>query len=155
MTLLDILDGKSVKLNLSASDKDGVLAELIDILVKAGKITERENALSAIMKREELMSTGIGHGVAIPHAKSDAVKELVSAFGCSQDGIDFQSLDGEPAYIFFLLLSPADEATGFHIKALARISRLLKHKYFREVLRKAQTPEEVLSLLKKEEAKHL
>ncbi|MEW5766044.1 MAG: PTS sugar transporter subunit IIA [bacterium] len=155
MTLLDILDKKSIKLNLSAKDKEGVLAELIDLLVEAKKISDRESALSAIMKREELMSTGIGHGVAIPHAKADAVKELISAFGCSKEGIDFQSLDGEPAYIFFLLLSPADEASGFHIKALARISRLLKHNYFRELLRKAETSEEVLSLIKKEEAKHL
>ena len=106
------------------------------------------------MAREALGSTAIGQGVAIPHAKSDCVEKLVAAFGLSKKGVDFDSLDGEPAYIFFLLVAPQDSA-GPHLKALARISRLLKDKYFRDGLRQAVDDKTVIKIISQEDEKKI
>ena len=104
------------------------------------------------MARESLGSTAIGQGIAIPHAKSDCVERLVSAFGLSAKGVDFDSLDGEPAHIFFLLVAPQDSA-GPHLKALARISRLLKDKYFRDSLRSCTDDKSVIKIIIQEDEK--
>ncbi len=104
------------------------------------------------MSRESLGSTAIGQGIAIPHAKSDCVEKLVAAFGISRKGIDFDSLDGEPAHIFFLLVAPQDSA-GPHLKALARISRLLKDKYFRDSLRNSPDDKAVVKIISQEDEK--
>jgi len=103
-------------------------------------------------ERESLGSTGIGQGIGIPHAKSQNVKTLVAAFGLSQKGVNFDSLDGEPVYIFFLLIAP-EESAGPHLKALARISRMLKDKYFRELLKKSKDEKEVLRIIQEEDSK--
>jgi PTS system nitrogen regulatory IIA component len=110
--------------------------------------------MEALMAREVLGSTAIGQGVAIPHAKADCVDKLVAAFGLSKKGIDFDSLDGEPAYIFFLLVAPQDSA-GPHLKALARISRLLKDKYFRDGLRASADDKAVIKIITQEDEKKL
>ena len=102
------------------------------------------------MEREELGSTGIGQGIAIHHGKSDTVSDLAAAFGLSSDGIRFDSLDGEPVNIFFLLVAP-EGAAGAHLKALARISSLLKDKYFRKSLLAAKAPEDVIKIIQEEE----
>ncbi|MEW6621145.1 MAG: PTS sugar transporter subunit IIA [bacterium] len=154
MKLAELLSVEVIETDLKATDKDSVLKELVDLLFKAGEITNREKILEAVKEREKLMSTGIGHGVAIPHAKCEGINTLLAAFGRSKKGIDFQSLDGEPVYLFFLLLSP-ENVTGPHIKALAKISRLLKHHYVREILKTAETSEKALELIRQEEAKHL
>jgi len=154
MKLSEILSLEVIEPDLKATDKDGVLAELVDLLFNAKKIKDREKILDDVKKREELMSTGIGHGVAIPHAKSKGVKVLIGAFGRSKKGIDFKSLDGELVYLFFMLISP-EEVTSPHIKALAKISRLLKHHYVREMLKSADSAERILELIREEEAKHL
>lgn len=156
MRLSEILSVDLIEINLKAKDKDSVLEEMVDLLFKAGKIKDKKEILDDVKKREALMSTGIGHGVAIPHAKSKGVDTLISAFGRSKEGIDFKSLDGEPVYLFFMLLSPED-ITGPHIKALAKISRLLKHHYIREMLKSTDIdiPEKALELIQKEEIKHL
>jgi fructose-specific phosphotransferase system IIA component len=154
MKLSEMLSTNLIETNLKAKSKDEVLEEMVELLFKAGKIKEKEKILDAIKKREELMSTGIGHGVAIPHAKCDGVDKLVAAFGRSKNGIDFKSLDGEPVYLFFILLSP-EGVTGPHIKALAKISRLLKHHYVREKLKSTNEPDKTLELIRQEEAKHL
>ena len=99
------------------------------------------------------MSTGIGDGIAIPHGKSDAVTSLAAALGIHKRGVDFESLDGEPAYVFFLLVSPAD-VSGPHIKALARISRLLKNDEFKNKLIDASTSEEILEIIETAEKEH-
>ena len=99
----------------------------------AGRIDNREMVLKAVMDRERVMSTGMGDGVAIPHAKTDGVKDLVAAFGVTKQGIDFQSIDGKPVRIIFLLAGPTDQ-TGPHLKALSRISRLMHRKEFRDIL---------------------
>jgi len=105
-----------------------------------------------ILPQESLVVTGIGLGVGIPHGKSTAVRQLIGAFGLSRDGVDFESLDGEPAHIFFLLIAPKDSA-GPHLKALARISRLLRDKYFRERLRNAKDEKEVMRVISEEDKK--
>lgn len=152
MKIMDFLKEKAISARLKSSEKRGVIEELIDTLVKAGEIENKEEILKALLDREKLGSTGIGEGVAIPHAKSDVVKEVVAAFGLSPRGVEFDSLDGKPAYLFFLLVAPADSA-GPHLKALARLSRILKDKSFREALRKAKTKEEILGLIREEDSK--
>lgn len=152
MKIMDFLNKKAVSLNLKAADKEGVINELVGLLASAADIKNKEDLVRAVLAREALGSTGIGQGVGIPHAKSQAVKELVAAFGLSKGGVNFDSLDGEPVYIFFLLIAP-EESAGPHLKALARISRMLKDKYFRELLRKAKDEDEILRIIQEEDSK--
>lgn len=154
MTLLDILNEKVIKVELEAKDKEGALKELVGILDESDLIQDKEKTLEAVKKREELMSTGIGHGVAIPHAKVEGVDKVIAALGKSKEGIDFKALDGEPVYIFFLLIAPEEDTSGYHIRALARISRFLKHGHFRERLKKTKTAKEILELIREEEEEH-
>jgi PTS system nitrogen regulatory IIA component len=121
-------------------------------LVKSGTIKERDSGklVQILNERESLGSTGIGQGVAIPHGKANVVDGLIAAFGISKQGIEFDALDGEPVYIFFLLIAPEDSA-GPHLKALARISRLLKDKHFRDMLRSAESTEKLLQSIKNED----
>jgi len=113
--------------------------------MKSGKVSDREKALKEILDREKKMSTGIQHGVAIPHAKSSAVKELAACIGLKPEGADFASLDGEPSRIFIMTLSAADR-TGPHVQFLAEISNVLKSKGVREKLLEAKSKAEVLRL---------
>ena len=152
MKIMDFLNKKAVTVNLKSADKEGAIRELVDLLAKAEDIKNREELSKALLMRESLGSTGIGQGIGIPHAKSQNVKNLVAAFGLSQKGVNFDSLDGEPVYIFFLLIAP-EESAGPHLKALARISRMLKDKYFRELLRKAKDEKEILRVIQEEDAK--
>ena len=152
MKIMDFLHKKAVSVNIKSTDKEGVIRELVDLLSNAAEIKNKEDLIGAVLAREALGSTGIGQGIGIPHAKSQNVKELVAAFGLSKNGVDFDSLDGEPAHIFFLLLAP-EESAGPHLKALARISRMLKDKYFRELLRKAKDENEVLRIIQEEDSK--
>lgn len=152
MKIMEFLNKKAMTINLKASDKEGVIRELVELLAKAGEIKNKEELIKALLTRESLGSTGIGQGIGIPHAKSSAVKSLVAAFGLSQKGVNFDSLDGESAYIFFLLIAP-EESAGPHLKALARISRMLKDKYFREMIRKSKDEKEVLKIIEEEDSK--
>ncbi|MDD5450046.1 MAG: PTS sugar transporter subunit IIA [Candidatus Omnitrophica bacterium] len=152
MKIMDFLNEKAVTANLKAQDKEGVIRELVDLLFKAGAIKDKEELTSTLLARESLGSTGIGQGIGIPHGKSNKVKELVAAFGLSRKGVKFDSLDGEPVYIFFLLVAP-EESAGPHLKALARISRFLKDKYFRDLLKGAKDEKEILKVLKEEDEK--
>jgi PTS system nitrogen regulatory IIA component len=153
MNLLDILVKDAIIIQLQATEKREVIAELVTALDGSDKVTDVNQVLEAVLDREKIMSTGIGNGVAIPHGKSDAVTELVAALGITKKGLDFESLDGEPSFIFFLLVSPPD-VSGPHIKALAHISRLLKDEEFRRVLIEVTTKEEALALIAKEETKY-
>ena len=152
MKIMDFLSRKAVAANLKATDKEGVVRELVDLLAKADEIKNKEDLVKALLTRESLGSTGIGQGIGIPHAKSPNAKNLVAAFGLSHQGVNFDSLDGEPAYIFFLFIAP-EESAGPHLKALARISRMLKDKYFRELLRKAKDEKEILHIIQEEDSK--
>jgi len=150
MRIIDFLSEKCISINLKGRNKREVLEELVDLLVKAGEIEDKEEMVKVLLEREKLGSTGIGEGVGIPHGKTKTVKKLVAAFGRSEKGIDFDSLDEEPTYLFFLMVAPQDSA-GPHLKALARISRLLKEKDFREELMRAQSPEVLFAAIRRKD----
>lgn len=150
MKVLEILDGKSILLELKSQTKQEAMTELCHLLQSQSKIKDAGVVLNALMEREKLGSTGIGQGVAIPHGKSDSASQLVAALGISRKGVDFGALDGEPVYIIFLLASPPD-TSGAHLKALARISRLLKDKFFRQALKEAKTADDILKVIKEED----
>ena len=150
MQILDFLTADAIKMTLESKTKKDAIKELVELLVKSGKVKDKKKMIQTLMEREELGSTGIGQGIAIPHGKSDTVSDLAAAFGLSADGISFDSLDGEPVNIFFLLVAP-EGAAGAHLKALARISSLLKDKYFRKSLLSAKSPDEVIKIIQEEE----
>lgn len=150
ISIADLLSEEVIDTNISASARDDVFRKLVDMLHEAGKVSDKDSALEAIREREDILSTGIGNGVAIPHAKSDSVSELVAAFGRVPSGVDFKSLDGKPANLIFLLISPQDEA-GYHVRALSRVSRMLKNAHFRERLMEADSSQDVLELIREEE----
>ena len=152
MKIMDFLSERAVTCHLDSQDKKGVIVELVSLLGRAGEIKERDvsKLTEVLLNREALGSTGIGQGVAIPHGKTDCVNKLVAAFGISHGGVDFGSLDGESAHLFFLLVAPEDSA-GPHLKALARISRLLKDKFFRDGLRQAKDEQTLLKILRDED----
>lgn len=150
MLLTQILQQKCVKVPLEGKDKESVITELVELLDTNGFLLDKDVVLDAVFTREQTRSTGIGSGIAIPHGKCNAVKELVMAFGIARDGIDFASVDRKPVTIAILLVSPADK-TGPHIQALARISRLMLDEQFRQSLEKATSSEELYELLKKKE----
>lgn len=152
MKIMEFLNEKAVTIDLKAKDKPGVVRELVDLLAKAQGIRNKEEIIKVLLNRESLGSTGIGMGVGIPHGKTNSIKEIVAACGISKNGVNFESLDGEPAYIFFLLLAPENSA-GPHLKALARISRLLKDKYFRDILRSLPDEKALIRALREEDQK--
>jgi fructose-specific phosphotransferase system IIA component len=156
MNIVDLMSKDAVSVDLESGNKEDVLSELVGLLIKSGNVkkSEKDQILKRLKDREMLGSTGIGKGVAIPHAKCPAVKKMAAAFGISKKGIDFRSLDGEPTYIFLLLVAPG-ETPGPHLKALARISRLLDDKFIRERLRAAKAPADILKIIKEEEQKNI
>ncbi len=156
MQIMDFLSKKAIITDIKFTKKEDVIRELVDVLIEAGDIEKRarNKLIESLMNREALGSTAIGQGIAIPHAKSDCVGKLVAAFGLSSKGVDFDSLDGEPAYIFFLLVAPQDSA-GPHLKALARISRLLKDKYFRDTLRACEDEKAIVRIITQEDEKRV
>ena len=155
MEIMSFLDERAVSVDLKAhAGKEAIIHELVGLLVKAGSIKERDvsRIVQILMKREALGSTGIGQGVAIPHGKSDTITKLVAAFGVSRAGVNFDSLDGEPVSLFFLLIAPEDSA-GPHLKALARISRLLKDKHFRDGLKAAKDEPTLVRIIREEDTR--
>ena len=152
MKISDFLCTKAISADLKGTTKAEIIDELVGLLVNAGAIEKKSKTklVEILMAREALGSTAIGQGIAIPHGKSENVTKLTAGLGISKKGIDFDSLDGEPAYIFFLLVAPVDSA-GPHLKALARISRLLKDKYFRENLKNAKEDKVILKLISHED----
>lgn len=156
MKIMDFLSEDAATVELKSVNKTDAIKELVELLVNADEVDKKDKAkvVELLMAREALGSTAIGHNVGIPHAKSDCVKDLIGAFGLSKKGVDFDSLDGEPVYIFFLLLAPQDSA-GPHLKALARISRLIKDKYFRDTLRQAKDTKDVVRIIEAEDEKKI
>ncbi len=154
MKVTDFLCRNAVSTDLKAANKAEVIEEMVDLLVDAGAIDKKNKnkIIDILMAREALGSTAIGQGIAIPHGKSESTDKLVAALAISKKGINFDSLDGEPVHIFFLLVAPIDSA-GPHLKALARISRLLKDKFFRETLKNTKTPKEILDLISREDVR--
>jgi len=146
MKLTKILEQGCLKVPLESKDKKAVIAELVDVLDDNGLLSDRDSALEAVMTREKTRSTGIGSGIAIPHGKCKAVKDLVMAIGIANEPIDFESIDNKPVSIVLLLVSPVDK-TGPHIQALAKISRLMLDEQFKAGLEKASSPEEAYNLI--------
>lgn len=144
--LKETLNIDLVTTDLPGKDKNEIIRALMDLICKSGKVKDPEMALDDVLTHETGMSTGMEQGIAIPHAKSDAVDELVACVGISRRKIDFESLDRKPAQIFVMTLSPRD-GTGPHVQFLAEISRLLKDAKLRKKLLKAQTDEELLAIL--------
>ena len=144
----DFVSDEAIRAQLRADDKEGAIREMIDALLQAGKIApgEVESIVKAIMKREELGSTGIGRGVAVPHAKHPSVGRLVGTVAVSSEGIDFNSLDGEKVQLFFLLISPPDRP-GDHLRALENISSQLRDDTFCRFLKQATTADDIRQLL--------
>lgn len=146
MNLKLVLDPRTISLQLTSSTKQAIIEELLDLLVNAGKVSNRTEALKAVLEREAKMSTAIQNGVAIPHAKTDSVPELVTALGIKPEGVDFESLDGKPTQIFILTLSPKTRL-GPHIQFLSSISQSLDDAGVRSALLKAKSQQEVIDLL--------
>lgn len=145
MKTIDMFSKERVKFELTATNKDQVIQELIDVLVADGKIHDKEAFKAAVLKREGEFSTGIGMGIAIPHGKSSAVKEASIVFGRSKAGLDYESMDDLPAHLFFLIAVPED-SSDVHLRALADISRRLMHADIREKLMTAQTYDAFISV---------
>jgi len=150
MLLTDMLKLEQIKVPLTATDKEGAIRELVDLLASQGKLLDRDKAYQAVLEREQTRTTGIGEGVAIPHGKTPAVEDLVIALGKAPNGVDFESIDGKPVTLILLLLSPSDR-TGLHIQALARISRLISLDAFRKKMASAQTAEEIFQVIQQQE----
>jgi len=140
--------------DLKSRTKKEVLAELSDVFVHHDTSINRESMISVLVEREKLGSTGIGDGIAIPHGKLEGLDSLVVAFGRSSAGVDFDSLDGGPVHIFFLLMAPENSA-GQHLKALAKISRMLKDGAFRESLLSAESSEKIYDLIVEKDGSYM
>lgn len=150
MKIVDLLDSSAIVANLSATEKNAVLAELAAAAIKGESSLEQGMVVQVLQERERLGSTGIGDGVAIPHGKLKKLDQLLLSFGRSPKGVDFDSLDGKPAQLFFLLLAP-EEAVGVHLKTLARISKLLKSAATRQKLLTADSAEDIFRIISEEE----
>jgi PTS system nitrogen regulatory IIA component len=150
MKIMDFLCPEAITIDLKAQDKKSAITELVEMLHKSKKVKKTSEVIETILEREKLGSTGIGQGVAIPHGKTDTVPGQIAALGISQRGVEFNSLDGEPVYLLFVLVGPV-EVAGQHLKALSRISRLFKDKFFRQALREAKSVEEVIKIIEHED----
>lgn len=150
MSLVEKLSQERIRIGISGASKAEILQAMIDVLVSQGVVSSPANLLAEFLEREAKGSTGIGNGIAIPHVRSEQVVDLEYVFANSPEGVDFESLDGEPVHILFLMVAPAG-SHGIHIKALARISRILNDALVRSRLRKASTPGEVLRLIAERE----
>ena len=148
MKFSDFVSGKAIRADLRSTDKSSVIGELVESLLSAGEIkaADKEDIVKAILKREELGSTGIGRGIAVPHTKHPSVNKLIGTVGVSTNGVEFESLDGEKVQLFFLLVSPPDRP-GDHLRALENISRQLRDETFCRFLKQSKTSDDILQLL--------
>ena len=149
MKILDVLKKETILSDLKSVDKKGVLEELAEPVADESGIS-REELVRVLMDRERLGSTGIGGGIGIPHGKLKSMSTMFLGFGLSRKGVDFDSMDGRPTHIFFLLVTP-ENSTGLHLKLLARISRILKNDMFREKLMTASDRDEIYAAIEEED----
>ncbi len=148
MKFSDFVRTEAIRADLSSGDKEGVIRELVGCLVESGQLKsdDQEDIVEAILKREQLGSTGIGRGIAVPHTKHASVEQPVGTVGVSAEGIDFESLDGEKVQLFFMLISPPDRP-GDHLKALENISKQLQDATFCRFLKQSRTSEDIQQVL--------
>ncbi len=146
MRILDVLKESAILINLLSEEKIGVLNELIVPVAPIVRVAEID-IFNVLMERERLGSTGIGGGVGIPHCKLKGLQDTIMGFGLSRKGVDFESIDGELTYVFFLLITP-EEAADTHLKLLARLSRLLSKEYFKDAILTIEDNQELIRLIK-------
>lgn len=149
MKILDVLSIETINVDLKATDKKGILDELVGPIAQLAGASH-DDLVKVLLERERLGSTGIGGGIGIPHGKYRDLDSLVLGFGLSRKGVNFESLDGRPTYIFFLLMTPENSA-GIHLKLLAQISKLLRNDDVKARLMQAETPEDVLAVVEEED----
>ncbi|MFN3134398.1 MAG: PTS sugar transporter subunit IIA [Candidatus Kryptonium sp.] len=154
MKISDILTEDFVIVGLDVSSKEDAINALIDLVAKSDRVININKVREAVFEREKIMTTGVGKGFAVPHGKTDAVTDIVAAFAITKKPIDYDSLDGEPVRLIFLLVG-RDNMVGPHIKLLSRISKLMNDNNFRDKLLNAKEPKEVVELFKIEEDKYL
>lgn len=153
MQITSLLEEAFVAVNMVAQTKEEALMKMVDMLGTSPKVVDLEKVRAAIIEREKIMSTGVGHGFAIPHAKVDALSDIVAAFATIAQPIDFQALDGHPVQLVFMLVG-RESHVGTHLKLLSRVSRLMNSEPFREQLLAATTPVQVLELFQQEESRY-
>ncbi len=153
MKILDILTPEAIVPEMQAGSKTTAIEELASLVASLHPAIDRARLVEVLCDREELGSTAIGEGIAIPHGKLPTVSGVIAAFGRSLRGVDFDSLDGRPTHLFFLLVAP-EESAGIHLKALARVSRLLKEQSFRARLLASPTREEIFTAFREEDDKY-
>jgi len=152
MKIMDILVRDAVILDIEATTKRELLVELSQAISTSEDEIDGERLLTVLLEREDLQSTGIGDGVAIPHGKMSGLSRLVASFARSREGVDFESIDGQPSHLFFLLVVP-EHSGGQHLKALARISRFFRDASFRKALMEAESSDDVFRAIEEEDAK--
>ena len=153
MRIVDYLKENDVLSKLHASTREGIIREMVDHLKELGKIDDPDELVNILLDREVLGSTGIGHGVAIPHGRLSGLNEILLVFGRSLEGIDFDAHDGEPVNLFFLLVAPEDSA-GLHLKTLARISRIVKNPECRKALLSSDDRSTLYRTIEEEDQRH-
>lgn len=149
MALVDLVEESVVKVPLSSTEKFGVLEELVDVLADAGKIEDRDAILDALIQRENQGSTGLEQGIAVPHAKTEAVDSITISIGISPEGVDFEALDGKPSHVFFCMLAPPSQP-GKHVEILSEIARLTKSPSVLKLLSTAGSVRDVLDVFAEE-----
>ena len=153
MKVFELLDEKFILTDFKSDDKEYVINELIDLYKENDKVNDIEKVRTAILDREKIMSTGVGKGFAIPHGKTNAVSDVIAAFGKTKQDIDYDALDGNPVHLVFLLVG-RDDMVSKHIKLLSRISRLMNKDEFRERLVNSNSKEEIINIFKEEEEQY-
>jgi len=146
MKLSKFCDETLVKFNLKSATKDDLIEELVDLVATSNMVKDRDQLLTDVRERENLVTTGVGYGVAFPRAKTKSVKGIVIAFGRSKQGVDFDAMDHKPVHLFFLIAAPED-AIGAHLNVMARLSFLMKSEKNRQKLLEANSPGDVLALM--------
>lgn len=150
MNLSDILQGGCISFDVPSSDKQSVIRHMVELSARSGKVSSTEQLLESVMKREEIQTTGIGHGMAIPHATAEGVKGLVLSLGVSKEGVEYESLDQSPVHLIFLLAGEPRLQTSF-LSILSKISRFFKQEDFRNQIMEAQDAETILTLIQSRE----
>jgi fructose-specific phosphotransferase system IIA component len=154
MKITDVLEEQFVRTNLPGTSKEEIIDSMIRLVGNSRNVLDKEKVRQAIFEREKIMSTGVGNGFAIPHGKTDAVKDIVAAFAITERPVDYQALDEQPVRLVFLLVG-RDSLVGPHIKLLSRISRMMNKEEFRKELLASKTPKEVIELFRQQEASYL
>jgi fructose-specific phosphotransferase system IIA component len=150
MKISELLKKELIKLQITSKDKEAVIRELVEMMRGRPEVKDLEKFLNDVYEREKLGSTAVGDGIALPHARSEGISQLIIVFGRAPEGIDFDALDDKPVQLIFLIGTPKDDI-GNYLKTLAHLSRLLKKEHFRDKLLKASTPEEIIDIFKEVE----